>query len=155
LHVDIAAFEQDGRFDGLPDWLPLYPHNDSYLLDLDSSELQKLPPGSRTLAVSANTALLDVGGSLQFAWLSDPGEKRTLHLTKLAQARKPLQTLVVNPPLVALGKELFDLEARAWLGTLTGSPLALSGDKRGLVARTDSTSNRLALGPVHWQSAVR
>ncbi len=155
LNVDIAAFEQDTRFDGYPDWLALYPHNDSTLLNLEDGELYKLPEGSRTLATFTTNALVDDGGKLLFAHLDGADTKPKLHWTATNRTRKPLEPLLIALPLIALGEELFDIEHRRWLGRFSQTPLAVSSDGRGLIPRRPGTDRRLALGPVQWEAAAR
>jgi hypothetical protein len=151
LHIDVAAFEQDTRFDGQLDLVPLYPHNDSLLLDLNDGDLLQLPQGSRAVAVFGGSALVDVGSALQFVRLDTSGQKPSLRWTKTGRVRTALQPLLLATPIVAVGKDLFDLDQRVWRGSFTGFPLSLSTDAQGLVPRTDATATRLAQGPLRWE----
>lgn len=154
LDFDLAGFEVDGRVDGHPWWIPLYPRNESLLLAVASADVYRLAPETRVLATHASSALVDEGGKLTFVYLdhTQSGPPRLQRRTT-ERRRAPLQGLLQRERFVSVGSDLFDLQELAYLGQFGAPPSYLSRDGLGLTARTPGDATRLAYGPLTWSRA--
>jgi hypothetical protein len=146
LNMDVAAFETDANDAIGAPLLPLYPHNDSLILDLDTGRLHALPEGTRVLGVHGKRALAERASKLLF--LAIEGDSVTE--TPLPGARNPLDPLIQSGGYLSLGARLFDLSNAQMVGIFPERPLALSDDGKGLLPTRVTGSLSLPLGPLFW-----
>lgn len=146
LEVDVAHQSQD-LVEGTRERLyPLYPGNDTKLLDLDAGRVTPLEPGDLVLATHRGRALVRRRASLL---LTSPGaEPRALSL----EVSPALDTLA-RPPFVVTRPHVIDLESERVLGSVAARPLGLSPDGKVLVASGgDPDGASLAKGPLVWRT---
>jgi hypothetical protein len=150
LDMDLAGYETDSADNRLPQLLTFYPHNDTYLLDLDSSKLAKLAETTRVLGSFGNCALTEKNAQLAFTQMDGTAVKEI----PLGRKRGALASVLQAAQFIALGPQLFDLKAREYVGSFRDTPLALSRDGLGLLPERAGDATRLPEGPVTWTQAA-
>ena len=144
LALEMSLYGGDHSYPGSPRYVPLYPGQDTVLVDLQERKVSKLVPGDRVLATEGARALVLRNNRLVFHKVG--GEERTLagSVDDFARLRRAGSVVALEPLVVDLTRgELVGIAAR--------HPLAVSTDGRVLVAEGAAGSDRtLPLGPLVW-----
>jgi len=126
--------------------LALYPGREAALLDLERGTVHPLSEGDHVLGVSGTRALVQRGRELV---LVDVESNAT---TPLATVEDPVPELVRQPPMVAIGSVLVDVDRGAVVGTLAERALAVTRTGEVLVALGGpGDAATLATGPLAWR----
>jgi hypothetical protein len=133
----------------LPKLFALYPHNDTYLLDLETSKLAKLAETSRVLGSFEDAVLVERSAALYLATLNG----NVVTEVALGRKRPALGAVLQTAEFVSLGSQLFDLKAGRYVGDFREPPLALSNDGSGLIPAHAGDATRLPQGPLRFREA--
>jgi hypothetical protein len=149
LGVFVTAQAADA-WPGAPTRLvPLYPGREAVLVDLERGTVQPLSEGDHVLAVSGTRALVWRGRELVLV------DVEANAITPLATVAEVVPDVVRQPPMVAVGSVLVDVERGAVVGTLAERALAMTRTGEILVALGARATPPRGDGPAGVASPVR
>jgi hypothetical protein len=145
LNLVLAPQSHDRWPAGSPRLVPLYPGQDTVLVDMDRRASIALTRGDSVIATSGPRALVRRGESL---WIydADQGRERPLRgrTHRLAQVLRTASIAVVSPLVI-------DVRRGQLLGEVKPHPWAVARDGRVLTATGGGAdADRLAVGPLRW-----
>jgi len=146
LGVFVTAQAADA-WPGAPTRLvPLYPGREAVLVDLERGTVHPLSEGDHVLAVSGTRALVWRGRELVLV------DVEANAITPLATVAEVVPDVVRQPPMVAVGSVLVDVERGAVVGTLAERALAMTrtGEILGALGGPGDAAT-LATGPLAWR----
>jgi hypothetical protein len=145
LSLEVAPHNHHRWPQDTPRLLPLYPGQDTALLDLDRRVVHRLRPGDGVIATSGPRALLRRSRSL----LIFDGLTGREH--RLPGRTAVLPDVLHTDPIAVVSPLVVDVRAGRLLGKVTRRPLAASRSGQVLVAEGgDPNAQQLALGPLRW-----
>lgn len=146
---DLAAFELDAQLPTSQPTVAFYPGNQAWLIQLRTRQRWQLLDGTHVHAVAGTTALIELNQELTLVGLNPDGS----HVQLSPSVKRPAFSSVLQQgPVVAVGNQVFDLEALVYAGEFDSpSPLALTRTRRGLFAAASPIPTSLPLGPLHWR----
>lgn len=151
LGFDLAAYELDTALPTREPTVPLYPGNQTLLLNVRTRERWPLLDGTQVVAVSGTTALLE--RELQLTVVKLNPDASTTPLTGPVE-RPPFSGVLRRGTLTSVGPHVFDLAKGSYLGryAVDATPLALSRGGEGLFPVRAATPVELATGPLLWHA---
>lgn len=124
----------------------LYPGREAALVDLERGTVHPLVEGDHVLGTSGARALVQRGPELV---LVDVEQGAT---TPLATVPEAVPEVVRQPPMVAVGSVLVDVDRAVVVGTLAERPLGLTRTGEVLVALGNPGDDaEFATGPLAWR----